>query len=474
MSLPLSGRVAVGLAVGAVGGALCASVGSVPFLTGALVGGVGGLLFTLFAKTRATTLGAGLLWGLAFALLLWLIGSVGAVWMAKPQASGGMLDEARANFPELVALLLLFGAPLGLALGATGHRRMSPSLTPGHPERFPLARALTAGGLAGLVGGWAFGIWMAKANFFPLIAGLVNSTSPLVGHLLHFVFALIIGATFGLLFARDVRGLGSCLGWGLGYGIFWWFLGPLTILPLWQGHTPDWGFAHAQGLFGSLVGHIVYGLLAGVCYAVFDKLWVAFFIDSDPINRQPESPGSRTVLSLAWGAAAGLAGGLVFWPVIAAVEGLPRIANLVGSGSPVVGLAVHLLISVLLGMGYGALFARESPDGSAGLAWGLLYGLIWWFLGTLTFYPVLLGAPFVWTAAAAAASLPSLIGHLLYGAVTASVFLLIERRYQDWRRLDPRVAAREARLRRPTGTPAPALWLFALGTGVLLPIILGP
>src|SRR5258708_31535009 len=27
-----------------------------------------------------------------------------------------------------------------------------------------------------------------------------------------------IGATFGLLFQRDVRGYGSCLGWGFGYG----------------------------------------------------------------------------------------------------------------------------------------------------------------------------------------------------------------------------------------------------------------
>jgi len=43
----------------------------------------------------------------------------------------------------------------------------------------------------------------------------------------------------------------------------------------------------------------------------------------------------------------------------------------------------------------------------------------------------LLGGSFAWTIAAAGAALPSLIGHLLYGAATALAFLLLERRHQD-------------------------------------------
>jgi uncharacterized membrane protein YagU involved in acid resistance len=457
-----------GLAAGCLGGAANGIVGPSSLATGVALGGLYGLLFAFLVSGRARSPGAGLLWGLGYALLLWLAGPIGLFPLLGSTQEMGMLAAARAHFPELVAYLLLFGVPLGLTLGIKdGLRRV-----PGRAG-FSLSRALVVGGAAGIVGGWAFGKWMAQVGFFPLIAGLVGSESSMVGVTLHFAIAVVIGASFGVLFQRDVRGLGSSLGWGLAYGIFWWFLGPLTLLPILQGNPPDWSYRHGGELFGSLVGHVIYGLLVGLVYAALDRLWVGFFHDSDPINREAEGPGKRTLLSLGWGAAASLAGGLLFSLVMVALGAPPDVAGLMGGPSATLGFAIQLATSALIGMSYGVLFRHEAPDFGSGIAWGMLYGLAWWFVGPLTLTPILLGDPFVWTTEAAGRLLPALIGHLIYGAATACAFLLLERRHAGWLRLDPRFAAREERRQRPVGTPAPALWLFVLGLGVMLPIILG-
>src|SRR5919106_1082534 len=455
--------------VGAAGSLVLAIVVPASSIISILLGALYGLLFALLAAPRALSPGAGLLWGLGYAFILWLATPAGIIpVLMGGMPAMGMLDTARAHFPELVAYILGFGTPLGLVLGTWGGLQHYPAQPP-----FSLPRALVVGGIAGLIGGWAFSKWMAQVNFFPLIAGLVNSDSIMVGVTLHFIFAVIIGASFGVLFQRDVRGSGSSMGWGAGYGLLWWFIGPLTILPIWQGHRLDWSYQRGNMLFGSLIGHIIYGVIVGLLYAAVDRLWVGFFKESDPINREPEGPGSRVLHSLGYGAVASVVGGLLFTLVLLAIGFLPKVANIVGGSSLILGFMVNMVISALIGMSYGLLFRYEAPDFGSGVAWGLLYGLTWWFIGPLTLLPILLGGTFNWTTETARALLPSLIGHLIYGAATAVVFLTLERRHAQWLLLDPRIAARETRRTRPVGTPAPALWLFVLGLGVLLPILLG-
>lgn len=432
-------------------------------------GAVFGLVFWLGFGERSHSPGAGLIWGLSFASLAWLLIPAGLMplWRGTGDA-GSMILGARLRFSQLVAYLVLLGMPVGLTLGILGGFREKASRA-----KFHWGRAIVVGGVAGTLSGLVFSRWMYEGEFLPLLGGLdqLSSRTEMVG--LHFLIALLIGASFGLLFQTDVRGLGSSMGWGLGFAIFWWFFGPLTIAPLLRGNPVDWSAEQGTALFGSLVGHIVYGLILGVIYAAIDRVWLKLFFQSDPLNRETEGPGLHVLRSLGWGAFAGLVGGVVVSPILLVTEALPKVAGLGPSLLGMKGLLIHLVVSTVIGMTYGVLFRNEGSSFSVGVPWGWLFGLIWWYLGPMTLLPLALTGVCDWRSSAASALLPSLMGHLIYGAVTATVFLLLERRYQKWLLLDPKYSARELRRMRPAGTPAPALWFFALSLGVLLPILLG-
>jgi len=459
----------LGLLVGALGGVSVSALLATSTVHGLTLGALFGLTFGLFFALRAANPGAGLMWGLSCAFLLWVVLPAGMIPLLGGSArSATMLRDARDRFPELVAYLICLGLPVGVALGWLGSRRYRAT----QPD-FHWGRAVVAGGFSGMLSSLIFSRWMYVGDFFPLLSGMGEMSSRTTAVSLHFGVALLIGATFGLLFQRDVRSYGSSMGWGLGYAIFWWFLGQFAILPFIAGMKLDWSADKGSQLFGSLVGHILYGLILGVVYATLDRMWVRLFIQSDPLNREREGPGFRFLRSLEWGAIAGLLGGLISSPVMLATGILPKIAGLDTGFSTFFGLLVHLFISALVGMSYGLLFRNEAPNVGLGASWGWLFGLIWWYLGPMTLLPLILTGQCDWSTTAASALLPSLMGHLIYGAATAFALLLLERRYTRWLLLDPRNAARELRRTRPVGTPAPALWLFALGLGVLLPILLG-
>ena len=458
----------IGLFIGAAGGALRVAAIHTSVAQSLIYGAIFGVAFGAFFARRATSAGAGLIWGLGFAFLAWICFPNGAVRLIFQHTNTAMFADARDRFPHLVAYILCLGAPVGLVFGIWGGL---------HPTtqrpKFHIGRAIVTGGFAGVVGGAIFSSWVATGDYFPLLAGygtLPLSRSTLI--LLHFGVAVLIGISFGFLFQRDVRGYGSCMGWGMCYAIFWWFLAHLTLLPWIAGGKLDWSAGHAAAVFGSLVGHILYGLIVGIAYATFDKLWLRLFVESDPLNRQFEGPGIQTLRSLSWGAIAGLIGGIVASPILFATGVLPRLINS-PDASTVKILIAHILVSIVLGMLYGILFRNESSSVGMGIAWGWLFGLIWWYAGPITLQPLILTGQCDWSTDAVSYLLPSLMGHLIYGAVTGLVFMTLEFRYARWLLLDPRVAARIANRVRQTGTPAPALWLFALGLGILLPILLG-
>jgi len=456
----------LGFATGALGGAAENGLVSAPIIHGVLMGGLFGLGFIFLCGRRTSSPGAGLIWGLSAGLLLWFAMSVDL--LLRSGSSEVMLSYSQSRFPQLVGCLVCLGMPVGVALGIRGVLRTGQA-----QPRFSWGRAIVAGGLAGTIGGLAFSGWEYAGGYLPLLQGLPEFQSQTTAVILHFALALLIGAIFGILFQRDVRGYGSSMGWGLGFGIFLWFFGPLTLFSVFNGQLPDWSADRGAELFGSLIGYIIYGVILGTVYAFLDQIWVRLLIQSDPLNREPEGPGFHFLRSIEWGALAGLVGGLVSIPVMDATGILPKIAGLDTGFGGIGGPLIHLVVSVGIGMTYGFLFRDEAPSIGLGVPWGFLFGVIWWYVGPLTLLPLILTGVYDWRASAAAALFPSLLGHLIYGGVTAFTFLLLERRYKRWLLLDPRIAAREQRRLRPVGTPAPALWFFVLGLGVLLPILLG-
>lgn len=428
--------------------------------------------FGLLAGELAITPGTGLMWAIAYGLLWWMIGPLTLAPLLLRNGTAWTVEAARLAFPALLGHLVGYGVVLGLAYWGVS-RALAGGLRTIPMRSFAVAslRSMAIGGLAGIVGGLAFGAWMERVGFLPLVAGLVRSESLDVGRTLHLTISVMIGATYGLLFRSDIRGAGSSIAWGMAYGLIWWVIGPLTIMPWWLGQGVQWTLEAGQRAFPTLVGHIIYGVVLGIVYAMIDRLLRVLFIESDPLNREPEGLGTRSLRALGMGILASVAGGLAFAVVMAKTDALPVVASLIGRSSPTTGFVVHMVVSAIVGATYGLLFRREAHTYGAGLAWGLVYGLTWWFLGPLTLMPVLLGAELQWTLAAAVAAYPSLIGHLAYGAVTALTYQYLVRRYDvGWSRIIRR--GMSSTVPAPARA-APALWLFVLVVGTTLPLILG-
>ncbi len=129
------------------------------------------------------------------------------------------------------------------------------------------------------------------------------------------------------------------------------------------------------------------------------------------------------------GAYCGLAGGVVFGAMMGMMGMLPMIGKMVGHPSAITGFLVHLVNSALIGAAFAAIFDRFVHGKSSGLGYGLTYGAAWWLLGPLTLMPLMMGMGLGvnWNATAAAQMLPSLFGHLIYGAILGLSYTWLKR-----------------------------------------------
>ncbi|MFU8770879.1 MAG: hypothetical protein ACNA8H_00505 [Anaerolineales bacterium] len=128
-----------------------------------------------------------------------------------------------------------------------------------------------------------------------------------------------------------------------------------------------------------------------------------------------------------FGAIAGLAGGMVFGMMMAMMGMLPMVAMLVGQESAIVGFIVHMMISAFIGAVYGVVVGQLPLTTKFALIGGVVNGIVWWVLGALILMPLMLGMSQMVFVIGSDQWL-SLMGHIIYGLVTAFVFIPLAKR----------------------------------------------
>lgn len=127
-----------------------------------------------------------------------------------------------------------------------------------------LSTRVLTGILGGLVGGLGFGVLMQLMDMIPMVAMLVGSESVAVGWIVHLGISALFGLTYAVLFFRWADRIALGVPLGIAYGVVWWVLGALLIMPAQLGMPT---FVLNTTAWQSLLGHAVYGLLLGLTYA---------------------------------------------------------------------------------------------------------------------------------------------------------------------------------------------------------------
>lgn len=139
---------------------------------------------------------------------------------------------------------------------------------------------------------------------------------------------------------------------------------------------------------------------------------------TSPVARHPHISALHLGRRATAGVTGGIAGGLVFGMLMAMMGMLPMVASMAGSDSATVGFGIHMVISILIGLGLTVPFAGFLTSYGKGTLVGLGYGALWWVLGALTIMPAVLGMPLFMIDTMAGMSL---MGHLVYGVILALV-----------------------------------------------------
>lgn len=139
---------------------------------------------------------------------------------------------------------------------------------------------ILAGIFGGLIGGVVFGMMMqmmmaptpegGEMSMIAMVGQIVGSPTVFAGWVYHLFNSAVIGAIFGAILAKRDVTYGAGFGFGAAYGFVWWILGGLILMPMFlgmQAFAPLLMEPMRPVALGSLVGHLIFGLILGGSYA---------------------------------------------------------------------------------------------------------------------------------------------------------------------------------------------------------------
>ena len=123
-------------------------------------------------------------------------------------------------------------------------------------------RSLWVGAVAGIIGGIPFGIMM---GMMPMIGMLVRADSVFAGVLVHGAISAVTGVIYGFIIVRFAQTWRNAILGGLVYGVIWWVLGALILMPAMLGMF-QMIFVIEQMQWMSLLGHIIFGEVLALAF----------------------------------------------------------------------------------------------------------------------------------------------------------------------------------------------------------------
>jgi hypothetical protein len=142
-----------------------------------------------------------------------------------------------------------------------------------------MSSRIGTGVAGGVVAGVVFGLMMQSMSaptpdggempMMAMVGAVVGSPTVAAGWAYHLLNSAVIGGLFGWLLGDRIRTGGASLAWGVAYGVAWWVLGALILMPALLGmpiFAPLLMPPMRVVAMSSLVGHIMFGLTLGGVY----------------------------------------------------------------------------------------------------------------------------------------------------------------------------------------------------------------